>query len=128
MWRRRAGGSGCRTAPPTASAAAPKGALFREAWDAALDYGLHRLEQAALSRALNGGPRPIFRNGEQVGEWRHYDERLTMFLLRNRRPARFGKWMDKLLPLQPLEQQDTDYLLDGKLDQIEFHAEDFEEE
>lgn len=36
--------------------------------------------------------------------------------------------MDKLLPLQPLEQQDTDYELDGKLDQIEFHAEDFEEE
>jgi hypothetical protein len=96
--------------------------LFREAWDAALDYGLHRLEQAALSRALNGVPRPIFHAGEQVGEWRYFDERLTMFLLKNRRPARFGKWMDKLLPLQPLDQQDTDYLLDGKLDQIEFHA------
>ena len=81
-----------------------------------------------MSRALNGVPRPIFRNGEQVSEWRYYDERLTMFLLRNRRPTRFGKWMDKLLPLQPLEQQDTDYELDGKLDQIEFHAEDFEEE
>ena len=104
----------------------PKGALFREAWDAALDYGLHRLEQAALSRALNGVPRPVFHKGEQVGEWRHFDERLTMFLLKTRRPARFGKWMDKLLPNRPPLQADEDYDLDGKLDQIEFHAEDID--
>ena len=105
----------------------PKGALFREAWDAALDYGLHRLEQAALSRALNGVPRPVFHKGEQVGEWRHFDERLTMFLLKTRRPARFGKWMDKLLPIRPPLQADEDYDLDGKLDQIEFHAEDLDD-
>ena len=57
---------------------------FREAWDAALDMGVHRLEQAALGRALNGVARPVFYKGEQVGEWREYDERLTMFLLRYR--------------------------------------------
>ena len=51
-----------------------------------------------------------------------------MFLLKNRRPARFGKWMERLLPIEPPDQQDTDYALDGKLDQIEFDAEDFEEE
>ena len=55
-----------------------RGCLFREAWDAALDYALHRLEQAALSRALNGVARPVFHKGEQVGEWRDYDERLTI--------------------------------------------------
>lgn len=66
----------------------PCGASFRRAWDAALDYALHRLEQAALSRALNGVPRPVFYKGEQVGEWREYDERLTMFLLRFRRARR----------------------------------------
>ena len=49
----------------------PAGARFREAWDAALDYALHRLEQAALSRALQGVPRPVFYKGEQVGEWRY---------------------------------------------------------
>ena len=49
-----------------------RGCLFREAWDAALDYALHRLEQAALSRALNGVARPVFHKGEQVGEWRDY--------------------------------------------------------
>jgi hypothetical protein len=102
----------------------PEGALFREAWDAALDYGIHRLEQAALSRALNGVARPIFRSGEQVGEWRYYDERLTMFLLKSRRPARFGKWMDKLLPPDLLPQGEADYDLHAKLDEIQVHADD----
>ncbi|MEO8176194.1 MAG: hypothetical protein ABI626_06000 [Sphingomicrobium sp.] len=67
---------------------------FRAAWDAALDMGVHRLEQVARGRALNGVPRPVFHKGEQVGEWREYDERLTMFLLRYRRPARFGAQLD----------------------------------
>ena len=103
-----------------------RGALFREAWDAALDYALHRLEQAALSRALHGVPRPIFHKGEQVGEWRDYDERLTMFLLKNRRPARFGKWMDRLLPpLVPL-QDEADDRLDTRLTLIDIRSEDFE--
>ncbi|MGI8612082.1 MAG: hypothetical protein ACR2KH_07435 [Sphingomicrobium sp.] len=67
---------------------------FREAWDAALDIGVHRLERAALGRALHGVRRPVFYQGEQVGEWREYDERLAMFLLRYRRPARFGAALD----------------------------------
>lgn len=100
----------------------PCGAPFREAWDAALDYALHRLEQAALGRALNGVPRPIFQKGEQVGEWRHFDERLTMFLLRTRRPARFGKWVDRMLAPEPFAQEDADDRLDGALDMIEHHA------
>src|SRR5688572_29121922 len=61
------------------------GRHFRAAWDAALDCALSRLEQAALGRALHGTARPIFHKGDQVGEWRHHDERLTMFLLRTRR-------------------------------------------
>ena len=105
-----------------------RGTLFREAWDAALDYALHRLEQAALSRALHGVPRPVFHKGEQVGEWRDYDERLTMFLLKNRRPARFGKWMDKLLPPVLPPQEGADDRLDTTIDLIEAHAEDFEED
>jgi hypothetical protein len=40
-------------------------------------------------------PVPIFHNGEQVGERRHYDERLTMFLLRYRDPVRYGRWLDR---------------------------------
>lgn len=72
----------------------PRGDPFRIAWDAALDFAAFRLEQAAMSRALNGVARPIFYKGEQVGETRDYDERLTMFLLRTRRAERFGRLVE----------------------------------
>ena len=80
---------------------------FRDAWDAALDYALHRLEQAAIGRALNGVVRPVYYKGEQVGEWREYDERLTMFLLRTRRAGRYGAWIDRTIPFEDPEQLDN---------------------
>ncbi len=36
----------------------------------------------------------MFYKGEQVGERRYYDERLTQFLLRYRDPVRYGAWRD----------------------------------
>jgi len=104
-----------------------RGEMFRHAWDSALDYALHRLEQAALSRALNGVPRPIFHKGEQIGEWRDYDERLTMFLLRSRRPARYGKWLERMFPKALPTQDDTDTGLEDNLENIEDNAEAFED-
>lgn len=68
---------------------------FRMAWEAALEVGISRLSEAALSRAIHGVAQPVFYQGEQVGERRHYDERLTMFLLRYRDPARYGPWIDR---------------------------------
>lgn len=68
---------------------------FRLAWDAALGFALGRLEDAALSRAINGVARPIMHKGEVVGERRYYDERLTQFILRTRDPERFGRWIDR---------------------------------
>lgn len=68
---------------------------FRNAWDTALDYAIRRLSDAALSRALKGVTMPVFFQGEQVGERRYFDERLTMFLLRYRDPLRYGKWLDR---------------------------------
>lgn len=97
------------------------GTAFWTAWDDALDYALHRLEAAALSRALNGVARPVFYRGEQVGEWREYDERLTMFLLRYRRPQRFGGWIDRMLAPEPPESEPA-YRLAGDLDEIEWAA------
>lgn len=67
---------------------------FRQAWDAALDYGVSRLADAMLGRALNGVATPVFYKGEQIGEKRRYDERLAMFILRARAPDRYGKWRD----------------------------------
>lgn len=73
----------------------PDAQAFRLAWDAAMDNAVARLNDAALARAINGVAVPIFHGGEQVGERRHYNERLTMFLLRYRDPARYGKWLDR---------------------------------
>ena len=67
---------------------------FRFAWDAALDQAIQRLSDAAFSRAIHGVATPIFYKGEQIGEHRRYDEKLTMFLLRYRDPVRYGAWMD----------------------------------
>jgi hypothetical protein len=69
---------------------------FRDAWDAALDCSYAEVEEAAAERSKRGVARPIFYKGEQVGEWRHFDERLTMFLLRFRRRHRFGPEADSL--------------------------------
>src|SRR4029078_11867890 len=59
----------------------PCGAAFARAWDIALEYKLDRVEDGAIERSINGVARPIFYKGQQVGEWRYHDERLTMFLL-----------------------------------------------
>ena len=72
----------------------PDADSFRAAWDAALDHAMGRLADAAVGRALNGVATPVFYRGEQVGERRRYDERLTMFLLRYRRAETYGAWLD----------------------------------
>ena len=76
--------------------ARPGAISFRNAWDAALDYAVRRLSDAAFARALNGVAVPVFFQGEQIGERRYYDERLTMFLLRYRDPLGYGKWRDRM--------------------------------
>ncbi len=107
----------------------PFGRAFRDACDAALDCGYADLEEAALERAKNGVARPVFFRGEQVGEWRHFDERLATFLLRFRRRHRFGPEADGLprpprdLPGYDPEEQvpfDPEGEFDGSLDAIEF--------
>ena len=74
----------------------PDAGSFRAAWEAALDHAVGRLADAALGRALNGVATPVFFQGEQIGERRRFDERLTMFLLRYRRPESYGAWLDHM--------------------------------
>jgi len=78
----------------------PDAQAFRLAWRAAKEVMVDRLDDAAMARAINGVPIPIFHNGEQIGERRHFDERLTMFLLRYRDPVRYGRWVDRSEPRQ----------------------------
>ena len=69
----------------------PAGASFRAAWDAAADLGLRRIEDAAMDRALNGVEETLLYHGEVVGKRVRYNERLVMFILRNRAPHRFAE-------------------------------------
>jgi hypothetical protein len=105
---------------------------FRDACEAALDCGYANIEMSAAERARDGVARPVFYKGEQVGEWRHFDERLTMFLLRFRRRHRFGPEADSLprpptdLPGCDPEEQlpfDPEGELGGCLDGLEFATE-----
>jgi hypothetical protein len=105
----------------------PCGVHFRRAWEAAIDYSLYRIEEDAFTRSRRGVARPIFYKGEQVGEWRHHDERLTMFLLRARRPQRYGKWIDRMLAPgggDEEAEQDPGIVLEGGLSGIEWQGED----
>lgn len=67
----------------------PEAASFRKAWEAALDMGIARIEDIAMDRAISGVEQPVYFNGEQVGTRTTYNDRLLMFLLRNRAPKRF---------------------------------------
>lgn len=68
----------------------PDAASFRKAWEAALDMGIARIEDVATDRALNGVEEPVYHAGEIVGARRVYNDRLLMFLLKNRAPSRFA--------------------------------------
>jgi hypothetical protein len=76
----------------------PQGVHFRRAWQTACDYALYRVEEESHRRSREGVVRPIFYKGEQVGEWRYYDERLTAFLLRCYRPERYGRARELPVP------------------------------
>jgi hypothetical protein len=61
----------------------PDAEPFAAAWDAARVVGKTRLTSVAWDRAINGTATPIFYKGEQVGERRHYSEKLLLHLLRD---------------------------------------------
>ena len=63
---------------------------FRKAWEAALALGVQRLEDVAMERALHGVEVPVYHFGAVVGTRRVYNDRLLMFILRNRAPKRFS--------------------------------------
>lgn len=69
----------------------PEAESFRAAWDKALELGVRRIEDAAMDRALYGTEEVVVQNGETVIKRRRYNERLVMFMLRNRAPERFSE-------------------------------------
>ncbi|WP_374280231.1 hypothetical protein [Novosphingobium sp.] len=79
----------------------PGAEQFSEAWDRAIDRGIARLEDCALERAIMGEERPIVRGGEVIGTWRRHDNKLLMFLLRQRRPQRWFSEAGAFASLRP---------------------------
>lgn len=73
----------------------PDAQSFRIALDLALDGAADRVEDGAFSRAINGVEIPHYYKGELVGTHRRHDERLAMFILRYRKPHRYGRHLDR---------------------------------
>ena len=75
---------------------------FRAAWDAAVDRAIARVEAAAVGRAINGEDRMVVSAGELMGYERRFHESLVMFMLRSRRPDRYGQDWRALRPGHPV--------------------------
>ncbi len=75
--------------------ARPGARSFREAWEVAQDSAVERVADAMFGRAIHGVSRPVFYQGEQIGERRHYDDRLAMFILSRRALDHYGAWIDR---------------------------------
>jgi hypothetical protein len=69
----------------------PEAESFRKAWEAALQLGVARVEDVVMDRALNGVEEPLYSYGKLIGTRRRYNDRLLMFILRNRAPERFAE-------------------------------------
>ena len=67
----------------------PEGQSFRSAWEAALALGIQQLEDIAMERALYGQEVPVYSYGKLIGSRVVHNDRLLMFMLRNRAPTRF---------------------------------------
>ena len=68
---------------------------FAAAWEAAVDLGMRRIEDTAMDRALNGVEVPVYSYGKLVGTRTIHNDRLLMFMLRNRAPERFAEGRPK---------------------------------
>ncbi len=68
----------------------PGAESFAEAWDRAAQMGVERLEESALSRAIEGAERKIRHGGEVIATERVHNEALVMFFLKTRMAERYA--------------------------------------
>jgi hypothetical protein len=63
---------------------------FAAAWDEAIDCGTDLLEDEVMRRAKDGVDEPRFYEGEVCGYVRKSSDTLAIFLLKARRPEKYG--------------------------------------
>lgn len=95
--RSLAAGRSVRQAAEDAGVASDKPYQWREQdmdfavrWVTAEEAGTDIIEEEAFRRAVNGVQKPVFRAGEVVGHVADYSDTMLMFLLKARRPDRYG--------------------------------------
>ena len=62
---------------------------YQEAFAAAKERAIDRLEEEARRRAVDGVPEPVFYKGEAVGAVRKYSDTLLIFLLKGALPNKY---------------------------------------
>lgn len=65
---------------------------FAADWETALEIGIDRLEDEAVRRAVEGYEEAVFQGGLCIGSMRKYSDLLLIFLLKSRRPQRYGNF------------------------------------
>lgn len=60
-------------------------AVFRAAWDDAIQAAMDELELELRRRAMHGVEQPVYFRGKECGRIRTYNDALGMFLLRTKR-------------------------------------------
>ena len=65
-------------------------AVFAQAWADAMDQALDAIEAMILERAAQGVEKTVFYGGKACGTIREYSDALAKFVLRSRRPERYG--------------------------------------
>lgn len=79
---------------------------FASALRVAEQVGTDLIEEEAYRRAVKGVEKPIYRGGEVVGHMADYSDAMLMFLLKARRPERYGgKASDKALDADALAER-----------------------
>ncbi len=63
---------------------------FALRWRHAEEAGTDLIEDEAYRRAVKGVEKPVYRGGEVVGHVADYSDTMLMFLLKARRPERYG--------------------------------------
>ena len=64
---------------------------FAARWQHAEEAGTDLIEEEAYRRAVTGVEKPVYRGGEVVGHVADYSDSMLMFLLKSRRPERYGR-------------------------------------